>query len=85
MDQDGISYTTMESARIAVPTTFISMGMFSQMIVGITIIIKKGRGYNDTFSKSSVIYLNRFEKREVKNKNISKKYKPKLIELPIIE
>lgn len=85
MNQDDINYSTMEGFRISVTTIFLSISIFLQMIVGISIIVKNGLGINDRYSNSKIVYRNRFEISKKNSLIVSKKYKPQLVEQEIIE
>lgn len=85
MTQNNIAYTTLENFRISLVSVLFSISILVQMIVGISIIVKKGSGINDIYSGTKIIYINKWIIKKEQNSTVSKKYRPKMKEQEIVE
>lgn len=84
-DQKNIKYTSWESLRISIVTTVASLLTLMQMIVAISVVVRKPHpGLHDSYSKTKTVWVNKFIKVKQKtNKFIS--IKPRLVKNEKVE
>lgn len=82
--QKDVDYTTFETLRISTVTTIASLLTLGQMIVGISIVVRKPRtALHDGYSKTETVWINKMVKIEKPKPNTS--VQPRLIKQEKIE
>ena len=77
-DQDSVSYSTLESLRVAIVSTFGTMSVVVQLGVSVSILVRKQKGgFHDSSSNSRVVWINKTIKVSKQDKTIG--FRPKLI------